>query len=411
MSEENTNTAEVAPAATREETKAEILAALNGTTEAPAPKPTGDKETAPAKIDSKTEWTNQLQERGKFTEPIVGWIVDYASTHHGYNLKHKWGYVLIRMINKLAQNMHDTVETFTKVDADNLVQKLCSFMMERPLGRNIIEWNSKFSDNVDQRQAVRHWAGVSKRKSEMSSAEKAVDGFIMAAWPSPKEELKGAGGSYAERLHYLVGAVVKLCTTRDDYIDTFFGPMLHDKPTDGFYAYINEIRRRKGLPPIQRDNGQSNEVRIPRWANPDGTCKSCGSKIKIDADTGVYVCENDICENSFPVVFTNTPESFSRPRDNATPVEVPQPAAEPRKSRQDRPHKKHDRHEDGEREFHKAHKKHHSHKFRPADAGDEAEGGHDDAATTTSPSGATVYQSPGSESFGNTAFAGLKLGS
>ena len=256
--------------------------------------PKGKDAKAPAKknVESlKIEWDKKLRTVGGFTDDgFVSAAVHYASVNHGYSINHKWGSVLITMISRLAFHLRDRIECFTLADATFIQRSIMTFLNEKPLGDSVIDWNDpeQWADNNAQRKAVLDfWALSGRRFDQLSQSEQALKMVVDSTFPSEFEAQKLVGGTFAERLHYLLFFVVKVITTYDNFEQVFWGPMLHNEPTPEY--------RRRSL--------EKRGIKVDESWIEDGKCKECGSDVVLNKH-GVKVCSNSLCPKSMIVMDT-----------------------------------------------------------------------------------------------------------
>lgn len=345
--------------------------------------------------ERRAQWTERLLNTKLISDPLtVRTIVDYAMTHRGYNEKKNWGATLIRMIEHLVYRMQNRVEVFTVADVENLSQKLMKFLVEKPLGAGPRAWNEDFQSNRDQRTAIDTFYGLNCRMADISMRDRCLLVVRDAAWPSKVEEEKGIGGSFAERYHYLVTAIVSFLTTGQELIDGLFGPCYHSAPTDDYAAW--EAKQQERL--AARYGNRSSQKNT--WY-ADGKCKECGSDITTDSE-GHTICSNPICSHNIAPISDTMPSTFGqrRPRGNATLSDVPVNKG-PRRDNRDR---RHNRNEvEGDMDRVQGRQKKRGKRF------------HVNEENVESPSNEHVdnapshYVTPGSENLGTGAFAGLTL--
>ena len=295
----------------------------------------------------KEEWDRKLLSVGNFSNSVFRSVVTtYASTHHGYTVGHKWGSCLISMTCRLAQRMRDRIETFDLEMAEYIGMKVLEFLQNKPLGANPIVWNTNFKSNLEQRNHCTTFWGIDKRLEDLEPRDQALKMVVEAAWPTEFETKEGLGGSYAERLHYLLYFLVNLITAYDQADEHFWKPMTHDKPTE---LYLTKYNKKLGRGGPKKDFP-------PSWV-VNGHCKACGSEVITDPETGVLICSSLSCDHNIPVVGGELPDSFKDPSSagRPTPGEAPKP---PRREKGDRRHNRDDEDTRGfERKNHKKGKK------------------------------------------------------
>lgn len=321
--------------------------------------------------ERKAMWAQKLREVGGYTnDEFVNLTVEYAMCHHGFNKAHKWGGVLITMVSKLSQRMRDNIPAFRPMDVDWLVKRLGEFANEKPLGRHVLEWNdqSKYDGNLAQRTAVRKFWGVAKKLQNLDDRERVISAFIDAAWPSIEDETRGRGGTFAERLHYLLYFVLTVCTAYDNHVDLMWRIMFHDKPSANYKQHMAEKTALRG-------GGSQKGPFIPKWVNKDNTCKSCGAPV-IKDDDGHYVCTCSFCEHSIPVLESDAP-SYRGQAGGGEQIPTPTNDRPPRKEKgRDHNGGKDRRHGRDEDELMRGKKKPHGKRFRVNDDDEDDDTGH-----------------------------------
>ena len=317
-----------------------------------------NKQKKPVMSDEErvANWTKHLKEIGKLDdERLIKQITDYALRNQGFNPHAKWGSCLIVMINRTLNRLRDSLRTFTQSDADYLCRELLRFASEQPLGDGVGVWNSRYSSNMEQKEAVSEFFGINRSFRDLRGKQQIVMTAIRdAAWPTKQEEKNGTGGTYAERFHYLALAIVTFGS--GDYATELFRNTIHHEPTEAFLERINGGR------PVEK---------APAWQE-DGHCKDCGNEIVKDS-AGNDVCSNPICPNHFAKVSVAVPKSFrsggfrQRSDSPAGGEGIPQPSPEAGQRRGKKNWKKQRRDDDGDmpKNFRKGG---HGKRFRPIDA-------------------------------------------
>ena len=408
MSENNNEVASVeAPAVeTTVETQQPQIAPESAVESTTAPEATAEprKKARPAKRPpmSDEERARQWRERLLSTKIVksdlfVDTLTQYALAHRGYNARRNWGSTLIRMFEHLEYRLLNRVETFSRADGEYIVKRLMSFLVERPIGDSPLDWNGRYSSNFEQRAAIDAFFGLNCKLRDIPKSDLPLLAFRDSAWPSKVEEEKGIGGSFAERYHYLVTAVVKFATTDDELTEGMFGGCYHSAPTDEFLAFQAKREER-----IAAKYGFSARPRQTASWIEDGKCTECGSEITTDAH-GNQVCSNPLCGRSIAPVVDAMPSSFGRAPKDAPDMRVT--SSSKRGHRGNNRDEHHDRGEDDERAFRKQPRKH-GKRFRENT---------DDIAVpesiVASDNGVTVHTSEGSKELGSlaSAFDGINL--
>lgn len=259
------------------------------------PKKTFKKERRPVMSDAErvANWAKHLKEIGKLDDDnLIKQVTDYALKNQGFNPHAKWGSCLIVMINRFLNRLRDSLRTFTQSDADFLCRELLRFASEQPLGDGVMIWNSKYRDNLDQKDAVSDFFGINCSFRDLRGSQRiCLTAIRDAAWPTKMEEKNGTGGTYAERFHYLALAIVTFGS--GDYSTELFRNCIHHEPTEAFLERINGGR------PVEK---------TPSWIK-DGKCIECDSEVVKDS-AGNDVCSNPICPNHFAKVSQGMPKSF-----------------------------------------------------------------------------------------------------
>ena len=276
-------------------------------------------------FDRMQMWKKHLAEIGGYkSEALIEGIAQFAQKNPGFNPQAKWGSCLIVMVNRFSGKCRDSLRTFSVTDAEYMMREMLRFMTEQPLGDGPQVWNTKFQTNMEQRNAVSEFWGINKKFAEMRGKQCSVMTAVRdAAWPTREEESKGTGGSYAERLHYLVMCLVSFGSS--DHFNDLIEPALHTEPTDRF------LERVGGRP-------RPSAHKAPDWYR-DGKCLECGFDVTTDSK-GNTVCSNPICMKHFAMVTT----SFNN--EVAPSEDAPAAPAAPRPSKNWKKHDRHDR--DGE---------------------------------------------------------------
>lgn len=346
--------------------------------------------------ERKAQWSERLLNTKILKDQLtINTIVGYALSHRGYNEKKNWSATLIRMTEHLVYRLRNRVEVFNPSDVEHLTQKLMHFLVEKPLGLGPRAWNEEFPSNYDQRKAIDTFYGLNCRLADISQRDRLLLAFRDSAWPSKIEEEKGIGGSFAERYHYLVTAVVSLLTTGQELIDGLFGECYHSAPTDDYISWEAKQQERLAARYGNRPSFQRNT-----W-HADGKCKECGSDVTTDAE-GHTICSNPICSHNIAPVSDAMPSTFGqrRPRGNAAPAEFPANKG-PRRDNRDRRHNRSDA--EGDMDRMQGRQKKRGKRFRLNDSAENVSvGGRNDGAPSH-------YTTPGSENLGTEAFAGLTL--
>jgi len=346
------------------------------------PKPHANKNARPriTDFDRMQMWKKHLQEIGGYkNEALIDGICAFAQKNPGFNPQAKWGSCLIVMVNRFAGKCRDSLRTFSVTDAEYMMREMLRFMAEQPLGDGPQVWNTKFQTNMEQRAAVSEFWGINKKFAEMRGKQCSVMTAVRdAAWPTREEEAKGTGGSYAERLHYLVMCLVAFGSS--DHFNDLIEPGLHTEPTDRFLERVGG-RPRQAAP------------KVVEWYR-DGKCLECGFDVTTDSN-GNTVCSNPICMKHFAMVTTSFANEAERPQEPQTD------APAPRKGNW----KKRDRHEHGDGEDLRGFSKKGNKKGKRYRVNDDDDVGDGDPEHYD---GKTVLSIGGKE-FGNTPFADLQL--
>jgi len=244
------------------------------------------KAAAPAKkkmltdADRMTAWQDELRDRGGFQDhEVCKFIAQYAIRNPGFNPARKNGHSLISMINRWAMRARDRLATFTEKDADILHNQMLRLISEQPFGEGGPQiWNMA-GDNREQLEVARRFYGIGFRQKSLANFNKddlLINCVLDAARPSQIEEEKGFGGTYSERLHYLVLAMIAFSTD-----ERFFKAVVHLQPTESYTS---------------RQNGGGNVG--ASWHDGE-KCNECGSPITTDAN-GNVICSMITCFNHYP---------------------------------------------------------------------------------------------------------------
>ena len=239
-------------------------------------------------------WKESLLNSGGFqNEELREAIAQYALRNPGFNPEERRGRTLITMLNRWAQRTRDRLKFFYQSDVDELHKMLLRFINENPLGNGPAAWNQHSSE--EQLDMVRHFFRIGrgdKSFRDFTSNDRIINQVIDAARHSKLEEERQLGGSYGERLMYLVLAILAFATD-----ERFFVDVIHDKPTEAF------LERKLG-------------GKVPSWN--DGTkCLECGSEL-IKDDMGNTICSNMLCINHYSKVVTEFVPSSSDSNDAPT---------------------------------------------------------------------------------------------
>lgn len=363
-------------------------------------KPQGkfNKQKKPVMSDEERvqNWTKHLKEIGKLDDDrLIKQITDYALRNQGFNPHAKWGSCLIVMINRTLNRLRDSLRTFTQSDADYLCRELLRFASEQPLGDGVGVWNSRYSSNMEQKEAVSEFFGINRSFRDLRGSQKIVMTAIRdAAWPTKQEEKNGTGGTYAERFHYLALAIVTFGS--GDYATELFRNCVHHEPTEAFLERINGGR------PVEK---------APAWQE-DGHCKDCGNEIVKDS-AGNDVCSNPICPNHFAKVSVAVPKSFRsggfrQRNDIPTGGEsVPQAAPEAGQQRRNKKNWKKNRRDDDGGDMPKNNFRKHGKRWRPNE--DEFDGGSGNGGGNVDPSNPVISVGQKLDTTMASAFAGINV--
>ena len=264
-------------------------------------------------------WKQDLKEYGKFTDDaLIEQIAQFALKNPGFNPEERRSRTLITMINRWHLRNIDRIRTINPLDCDELHREILRLLAEKPLGDGgPAVWNTQFANNRDQERAVSAFWGINKRERDCSTVEQMLVAVRSAAWPSIKEEERGEGGTFAERLHYLVLALLSLASD-----ERLFQSIVHDTPSQAF---------------IEQHGGF-----VPSSWNDGAKCNDCGAELTTDAN-GNTICSNLLCMHHY-VSAGSAPESFRTNQGTG---------GSPRKSftdapREDRPARKNWKKRDGD---------------------------------------------------------------
>ena len=360
----------------------------------PAPKAPEKKPSNNAKpgrkiitdYDRMQDWKKHLGNFGKYTdEGLINDLCQFAQKNSGFSATRKWGSCLIVMMNRLSSKLRDTLRQFGSRDGEYIVRELLRFLSEQPLGDGPQTWNTRFTTNKEQKDAVSKFFGVDKPFREMRGKQESVMTAVRdAAWPNQKEESQGTGGTYAERFHYMIMAVVAM--SNGGHQEALFGVAYHSEPTEEFLSKFG------GGAPRQQPHAS--------WYS-DGVCE-CGSAVTTDSN-GNTVCSSPICVHHFAAVSGDVAESFrsGQPRETSA-VDVPVPQSDNRRNKKNWKHNKRD--DDGRDDFRKPRGK--KQRYTSRDDGD-----YESDAPTSQPSGegdGRLVASVGGD-FHNNPFGNLEL--
>lgn len=240
-------------------------------------------------LDRLESWKKHLKEIGGYTDnEFIGAMSQFALKNQGFNPQAKWGSCLIVMVNRFATKLRDSLRTFTWSDSEYVMRELLRFTSEQPLGDGPMVWNSRFSSNMEQKNAVSEFFGINCSFREMRGKQCQVMTAIRdAAWPTRDEEQKGTGGTFAERFHYLALCLVAFGSS--DHHKALFENSIHDQPTERF---------------LERIGGGAPRQRVPEW-HKDGKCLSCGFDVTTDSN-GNTICSNPMCMKHYAMAATDT---------------------------------------------------------------------------------------------------------
>lgn len=347
--------------------------------------------------ERKAQWNERLLNTKIVKDPLfIETLTGYAVSHRGYDERKNWGSTLIRMFEHLEYRLLNRLETFTPEQGEHLGQRLMEFLMKKPLGDNPRVWNTRFQNNADQRKAVDVFYGLNCRMADIKAEDKPLLAVRDSAWPSKIEEEKGIGGSFAERYHYLVTAIVGFLTTGQELINGMFGPTYHDAPTDDYIAWETKQKERLAAKYGHRT------PRVVSWYR-DGKCTECGADITKDSE-GNIICSNPLCSHNIAPVVGATPASFGRrpPRsERERQIDVPNKG-----QRRDGRDRRHDRDESDRDVDTRNLKRNKRTKFRENNGEIKTWGGSNPQGTAGD---TTAYTTPGSENLGGGAFDSLAL--
>lgn len=316
-----------------------ILIECDPAPKAPEKKPANNAKPARKIItdyDRMQDWKKHLQNFGKYTdEGLINDLCQFAQKNSGFSATRKWGSCLIVMINRLSSKLRDTLRQFGARDAEYIVHELLRFLSEQPLGDGPQTWNTRYTTNKEQKDVVSKFFGIDKPFREMRGKQESVMTAVRdAAWPNQKEESQGTGGTYAERFHYMIMAVVAM--SNGGHQEALFGVAYHSEPTEEF------LNKFGGGAPRQQQRAS--------W-HTDGMCE-CGCPVTTDSN-GNTICSSPICVHHFAAVSGEVAESF-RNGDHRDTSAVDAPVPQNDGGRRNKKNWKHNKRDDeGRDEFRK----------------------------------------------------------
>lgn len=317
-----------------------ILIECDPAPKAPEKKPSNNAKPARKIVtdyDRMQDWKKHLGNFGKYTdEGLINDLCQFAQKNSGFSATRKWGSCLIVMMNRLSSKLRDTLRQFGARDAEYIVHELLRFLSEQPLGDGPQTWNTRYTTNKEQKDVVSKFFGIDRPFREMRGKQESVMTAVRdAAWPNQKEESQGTGGTYAERFHYMIMAVVAM--SNGGHQEALFGVAYHSEPTEEF------LNKFGGGAPRQQHQRAS-------W-HTDGMCE-CGSPVTTDSN-GNTVCSNPICVHHFAAVSGDVAESF-RNGDHRDTSAVDAPVPQNDGGRRNKKNWKHNKRDDeGRDEFRK----------------------------------------------------------